>query len=205
MITAIGDDHHNVGKFAAMPLGPDQGKGDSSRSLLSIQSSLPHDNRYPHARQEFNNTSGFIFGVRFGFVSQLILGLLAIITYVDKVLSELTECLTGMVIVTALWGMIAVYSVLLSSKIFFWMSLSQGPQLENAVEQEYNVFHGSMIGVFFAWLLFDLLLEASVFVLCGHVGITLLGHCYLQRSEKRILRYRRAISSDDSRTGLDIA
>jgi hypothetical protein len=204
-MTATCDDHHNGGKIAAIPLGPDLGQGDSSRSLLSMQSSLSHGNRYPHARQEFNNTSGFIFGLRFGFVSQLILGLLAIITDFDKVLSELTECPTGMVILTALWGMIAVYSVLLSSKVYFWMSQPQGPQLENAVEQEFHVFHGSIIGVFFAWLLFDLLLEASLVILCGHVGITLVGHLYLQSSEEKFHRHRRAISSDGMRTGLDIA
>ncbi|CAB9502119.1 expressed unknown protein [Seminavis robusta] len=196
---------NNGGVFSAIPLRIELEARESSRSLLSLPS-LPPNNKYQQrGRQDLhNNASGFIFGLRSGFLSQMALGLMVLFTVSDKVRAEASECLVGAIVLTILWTVVSITTTGLSCKCYFWMNRQQQEQ----VEQEFHLFHGSLIGMFFAWILFDLLLETRAIFLLFHGVVAVTGHCCLRRSKEIFVRNRRAarnVISDDLMKSLDMA
>ena len=175
--------------FSAVPLvqrdPPSSDEEDSSsiNSLLSLQS---HDSDFitTESLQETCDSSGFIFGLRSGFATQIFMGLLVFL-YFDQDVHSLLEKPTNIGILTVFWSIFTVFLAVLSSRFFRWIHSSQSDQ--QSLEEEYHLFHGSLIGMYMAWVIFDLFLSMGLIMLFFHSAVAYLGHSFLQRAKNRFI------------------
>lgn len=174
-----------------------QDDGDEDEISVDL---LSLENKYP-SRQD--NQNGFIFGLRMGFASQLLTGLLVLFEYHDE-LSMATDSTAGILVVTATLAMLSAVVSLLSHKVHAWLKQSPRQEHYQTMDQDYHLFCGNLAGMYLAWILCDLAAESGWVLLAIQSAVALMGSVHLRCSKGSLRQKRRAVN-DDLLRSLDLA
>lgn len=174
--------------YAGIPVKIDY-DDDASLGPLSLNDKYQSKRDFP-----INSLNGFIYGLRTGFISQAIIGSIVYHTAYDELVTPMDS--TTCMIVAALWCGVTMLSAALSLRFYSWLhQVPQHEQFPNA-DQDFHLLHGALIGMYFSWLLFDLIVVDNWLVILGMSLFALAGYFYLRCTKESQPRKRRAVSDD---------